>query len=117
MDLGLYETTHARPSGPLAVLWNVFALNSARLLCLSWGAAQHSSTLELFFRNAKWLEREASEMHGWFFNLKRDRRTLFLIPVFFSTPLKKAFPLGGFFEVLLCPLTAKLTFRHVSWLS
>lgn len=59
--------------------------------------------MEALFRNAKWLEREASEMHGWFFSLKRDRRVLFLIPVFFLTPLKKSFPVAGFYELLLCP--------------
>lgn len=84
---------------------------------LAWGAKAVSTSLEGYFRNAKWLEREAGEMHGWFFLNKKDRRTLFLMPVFFMTPLKKAFPLGGFFEILLCPLSAKLAFRHVSWLS
>lgn len=118
LDLGCYETSAALTTqSTLCVLWHALALQTRRLLVLAWGAKPLSGSIETLFRNAKWLEREAGEMHGWFFFNKRDRRTLFLMPVFFMTPLKKAFPLGGFFEILLCPLTAKLTFRHVSWLS
>lgn len=75
------------------------------------------SSSEAFFRNARWLEREAGEMTGVFFMGKRDRRTLFGLPVFYSNPLRKAFPVGGVFDLGLCPLTHKLVFRHVSWLS
>jgi len=72
---------------------------------------------EAFFRNCRWLEREAGEMGGVSFLGKRDRRTLFGLPVFYSNPLRRAFPTGGFFDLGLCPLTHKLTFRHVTWLS
>lgn len=72
---------------------------------------------EAFFRNARWLEREAGEMAGIFFKGKRDKRTLFGLPVFYSNPIRKAFPVGGLFDLGLCPLTHKLVFRHISWLS
>jgi NADH:ubiquinone oxidoreductase subunit C len=39
-------------------------------------------SIERLFRNARWLEREVGEMHGWFFSAKRDRRALFLMPLF-----------------------------------
>ena len=39
-------------------------------------------SIEGLYRNARWLERELGEMHGWFFTTKRDRRALFLMPLF-----------------------------------
>lgn len=86
-----------------------------RFLVVQVGATV--GTLEAFFRNARWLEREAGEMVGVFFHGKRDRRTLFGLPIFYSNPLRRAFPVGGLFDLGLCPLTHKLAFRHVSWLS
>lgn len=121
LDLGCLEGTYvnAKTKGAAArsVLWYIFAVNAKKVLTLSWSSKQKSNSIETLFRNAKWLEREASEMHGWFFAKKKDRRTLFLLPVFFLTPLKKTFPTGGFFEVALCPTTHNLTFKHTSWLS
>ena len=120
LDLGCYETsvlTYANTSKVTQVLWSLFTLNTAKLLILTLNRNNTSPSSELLFRNARWLEREASEMSGWFFLNKKDRRVLFLIPIFFSTPLKKSFPVGGFYELLLCPITAKLTYKHISWLS
>lgn len=120
LDIGCYETTNlVSPHQTRAnnVLWQIFTLNNTRVLLLLTNNKSTSHSTELFFRNARWLEREASEMSGWFFLNKKDRRVLFLIPVFFSTPLKKSFPVGGFFEIILCPLTSKLTYKHISWLS
>jgi hypothetical protein len=96
--------------------WLLFEGGSRqRLMVFSIGPA--AFTAEAFFRNARWLEREAGEMTGLSFTGKRDRRTLFGLPVFYSNPLRKAFPVGGVFDLGLCPLTHKLVFRHVSWLS
>lgn len=87
----------------------------SRLLWFQLGPQAASG--EAFFRNCRWLEREAAEMGGVRFQGKRDRRTLFGLPVFYASPLRKAFPTGGFFDLGVCPLTHKLTFRHISWLS
>lgn len=87
----------------------------ARLMWFQLGPRAASG--EAFFRNCRWLEREAAEMSGVCFAGKRDRRTLFGLPVFYANPLRRAFPTGGFFDLGLCPLTHKLVFRHVSWLS
>lgn len=96
--------------------WALFeAAGRERVIWLQLG--RHLASAEAFFRNARWLEREAGEMGGALFIGKRDRRTLFGLPIFYSNPLRRAFPTGGFFDLGLCPLTHKLVFRHISWLS
>ena len=96
--------------------WHLFESGARqRFFILQLGRC--CSTSEGFFRNARWLEREAGEMAGVFFKGKRDRRTLFGLPIFYTNPLRKAFPVGGLFDLGLCPLTHKLVFRHISWLS
>jgi len=109
------SATHAHAN--LSYLnWSLFEGGARqRFLVLQLGKSSTSS--EAFFRNARWLEREAAEMAGCFYLTKRDRRTLFGLPIFYSNPLRKAFPVGGVFDLGLCPLTHKLVFRHVSWLS
>lgn len=98
------------------LVWTLIeAAGRQRLLVLQLGNGGASS--ESHFRNARWLEREAADMVGVGFLQKRDRRTLFGLPVFYSSPLRKVFPTGGVFDLGLCPLTHKLTFRHISWLS
>jgi Ni,Fe-hydrogenase III component G len=79
-------------------LATILGLGSSRtLLCymFGFGAAtrltvftcatgkQAVPSLDLCFRNARWLEREVSEMHDLFFSNKRDRRALFLLPMLF----------------------------------
>ena len=119
VDLGCYETVFFFKSNvkTTQILWSLYLVGGVKLLTLSYSKNSKTQSQEKLFRNAKWLEREASEMNGWFFENKRDRRVLFLIPVFFSTPLKKSFPTGGFFEILLCPFSNKLSYKHVTWLS
>lgn len=96
--------------------WSLFE-SGARQRFIVIQLGKNSASAEAFFRNARWLEREAGEMAGNFYTNKRDRRTLFGLPIFYSNPLRKAFPVGGVFDLGLCPLTHKLLFRHVSWLS
>ncbi len=75
-----------------------------------------SQSLERMFRNARWLEKESAEMHDWFFLSKRDRRALFLMPLLYFAPLKKTFPVSGFFELRLNPKDGSLYPTHISWL-
>lgn len=115
LDLVCYELQQTtKTTKILCYLWGV---GLCKLLTLTWSNLQSINSIEKLFFNAKWLEREISEMNGWFFFNKRDRRVLFLIPIVFNTPLSKLHPVGGFFDLMLCPLTHKLTFRHQSWLS
>jgi len=103
-------------SGYVGLTWALFEGGGRhRVLVIQFG--NQISSGEGFFRNMRWLEREAGEMSGVFFKGKRDRRTLFGLPVFYSNPLRKAFPVGGLFDLGICPITHKLIFKHVSWLS
>ena len=70
--------------------------------------------MELLFRNARWLEREAGEFFGFFFTHKADRRALFTIPLFYGAPLRRRYPTVGFYEIFFCPALKKLKFKHLS---
>ena len=56
-------------------------------------------SVEFFFNNAGWFERELSEMSGVSFTKKGDTRALLLPYGNTSTPLKKAYHSVGFFEI------------------
>ncbi len=59
-------------------------------------------TLENIWPGIAWQEREVEEMVGASFYHKRDSRSLFLLPMFLLTPLKKTFPTSGFYELSRC---------------
>ncbi len=91
-------------------------MNTAqRLVLFSLNGAGAFFTIEPLFFNARWLEREVAEMCGSFFLAKRDRRALFLTPLLYWAPLRKAFPVGGFFEVRLSFEDGKLVYLPVAW--
>lgn len=115
LDISCYEIQQINKTAK--VICHAWSINTSRHLTLTWSSTKSCISIESLYFNAKWLEREAAEMSGWFFLKKRDRRVLFLIPVLFNAPLNKTYPVGGFFDLLLCPLTNKLTFKHQSWLS
>lgn len=52
-------------------------------------------SIDKFYLNANWIERETSEMYGIKFNNKKDCRKLMLDYSSFETPLVKDFPLEG----------------------
>ena len=74
------------------------------------------STIEIAFRNARWLERESGEMHDIWFKQKRERRALFLVTLLYWGPLRKTYPTSGFFELRLHANDGKLYAFHNSWL-
>ena len=115
-ELPLSQVSLTGKGHTLGLTWSLFEGGSRqRFLVIQLGGEAFS--VEAFFRNGRWLEREAGEMSGVFFTGKRDRRTLFGLPIYYSNPLRKAFPVGGLFDLGLCPISHKLVFRHVSWLS
>lgn len=58
-----------------------------------------SFSIELFYKNANWLERETGEMYGIFFFLKKDIRKLLLDYSKIENPLLKDFPSEGLNDI------------------
>lgn len=56
-------------------------------------------SIENYFSNSNWLEREISEMYGIFFINKKDSRNLLLDYSILSNPMLKSFPSTGYKEV------------------
>lgn len=58
-----------------------------------------TSSIDKYFFNANWLEREVSEMYGIFFFLKKDNRKLLLDYSKNENPLLKDYPCEGVTDV------------------
>lgn len=56
-------------------------------------------SIDRFYRNANWLERESSEMYGFLFSKKRDARKLLLDYSKIEAPMLKDFPVEGLYKV------------------
>ena len=89
--------------------------SQARLLVLTLGQRGLAS-IETWYRNARWLERESGEMLDVWFAAKRDRRALFLVPLLYWAPLRRVFPVSGFFELRLAGGEGRLAAFHITWL-
>ena len=117
-DLGGYEVplVNTAISKFTTVLWYIFKLAMCdRFLIFSLANNANHASIESLFRNARWLEREASEFFGLFFTNKSDRRALFTIPLFYNYPLRKKYPTGGFYEIFFCPIQNRLQWKPISW--
>ena len=73
-------------------------------------------SIEGLSRNARWLEREVGEMNDLWYSQKRDRRALFLVPLLYWAPLRRAFPVSGFYDLRLAVGSGRLYAYHVTWL-
>ena len=82
------------------IFYNYYIYNTKiRLLtCFflnSFSNLNRFNSIDNFFFNASWLERETSEMYGIYFNNKKDHRKLLLDYSIFENPLLKDFPVEG----------------------
>jgi hypothetical protein len=113
LDLGIYEIPSKNKDKNIQ--WCIYKdSNDCLLFLFSIVLNAQIKSIEFIFRNAKWLEKEASEFFNIFFLNKKDRRTLFLIPLLYESPLRKKFPLVGFYEIFVCFYTKKIKFKHLS---
>jgi hypothetical protein len=55
-------------------------------------------------------------MNDLWFSQKRDRRALFLVPLLYWAPLRRAFPVSGFYDLRLAVGSGRLYAYHVTWL-
>ncbi len=105
------------PTMPTVLWYTFFSTAGYRFTLFVIAMKNHAvASIERLFRNARWLEKETGEMHNLFFNFKRDRRALFLIPLLYWAPLRKVFPVSGFYELRLNPKDNTLYPTHISWL-
>jgi NADH:ubiquinone oxidoreductase subunit C len=92
----------------------LFLVNDIKLILFSFINKFNTFSIEFIFRNAKWLEREVSDFFNIFFKYKKDRRTLFTIPLLFNHVLEKKYPMTGFYELFVCAILKKLKYKHIS---
>lgn len=62
------------------------------------------NSIDFYFSNANWLEREFSEMYGIFFKNKKDIRNLILDYGILENPMLKQYPTSGFEEIYFDPI-------------
>jgi NADH:ubiquinone oxidoreductase subunit C len=72
------------------------------------------SSLTLVYLSASWLEREVFDLFGIYFSQNNDLRRILTDYGFFGFPLRKDFPLSGFYEVFFNDLTAQVTYQKIS---
>ena len=97
------------------LLWYLLTVGRRlRYFIFSLASSGQTQTVEGFFRNARWLEREVGEMGDLWYLKKRDRRALFLVPLLYWGPLRRGFPLSGFFELRLLPGEGRIVIFHVT---
>jgi Ni,Fe-hydrogenase III component G len=119
LDLFSYKNT----LGSTHPLVSVFFLTQlgvyAFTFILTGDSLKHSEkravvSLEPFFFNFWWLEREVTEMSGLVFSHKVDQRNLLL--EYFNTfkPLDRAFPTYGYFELFFNTVRGLLSHAPVS---
>lgn len=118
IDMGSYEIPVIETKNNFlfkTVVWYILKFLTDDLLFIFSIVKDYSlKSIEIIFRNAKWLEREITDFLNISFINKRDRRSLFSIPFLYESPFKKKFPCMGFYELFICFFTKKIIFKHIS---
>ena len=96
------------------LLFNIyyFFFLKIRITTYTYNFNKNYKTIEMFFKNANWLERESSEMFGINFLLKKDNRCLLLDYSKNENPLLKNFPCEGYYDIYYNYLENKLTYLN-----
>ncbi len=116
IDLGAYEVPAFSPSTPSSVIsWSLVSVGTEAFFFFSPLFSRGAPSWERLYRNAWWLERELAEAYNIFFKKKHDRRSLFMVPLIYQAPFRKAYPVGGFFELALSQHNRTLVWRHLCW--
>ena len=98
------------------LVWYLFMLGAQVRSVVFTINHQPIPSIESLSRNARWLEREVGEMHDLWYRQKRDRRALFLVPLLYWAPLRRAFPVSGFYDLRLAVGSGRLYAYHITWL-
>lgn len=70
-------------------------------------------SLTTIYDSSNWLEREAYDMFGIFFFNHKDSRRISTDYGFEGYPLRKEFPLSGFFEIYYNEITKKIVYDEL----
>lgn len=116
VDLLAYQTT---PLFNDFSLIDIFYLYNRSAYCVIFrtgaGRPLVANSLDRFFFNYWWSEREASEHFGLFFPAKVDMRNLLLDYTWSLNPLLKLFPSVGFVEVFFDSLGGRLFHQKITY--
>ena len=91
-----------------------FTLNYRLFILFYLGEKGVLNTIHTFFAGASWVEREIWDLFGIFIVGQRDLRRILTDYGFTGHPLRKDFPLVGFFEVFYTEFTKRVVYRPVS---
>jgi NADH:ubiquinone oxidoreductase subunit C len=116
VDLLAYQST---PSAANFKLLDVFYFYNRALYCVVFRSGCRrpltEQSLDRFFFNYWWSERESSEHFGIFFSEKLDSRNLLLDYTWSLNPFLKLFPSAGFVEVFFDSLGGRLFHQKISY--
>jgi len=91
------------------------ALNSRTYISVFVNAWEGVASITELFKSANWLEREVWDMNGIFFYGHSDLRRILTDYGFFGHPLKKNFPLTGYYEVRYNHTSRRVIFAKLNF--
>ena len=111
----LLQVNYIRTDKRFLLVYNFLSHKySSRLfiICLI-GFAKFQFSISQNFKAADWMEREIYDMFGIFFDFKNNKR-IFTDYGFYGYPLRKEFPLTGFFEIYFNNNLNKISFKKIT---
>lgn len=93
-------------------IYYIYSLKMRLTIILSNKNNSPIKSIERFYKNANWLERETAEMYGIFFKNKKDCRKLLLDYTKDENPLLKDFPTEGTNDVFYNFFEDQITFDY-----